>query len=245
MIILHFLERDSEGLRIYVRYNLYSDLNNFALENSSQERACLLLGSHSKDDAWIKVENFVKVKANIGSLGSESVWKEAMSEASSSFPGMSVVGWFHSHSGTDINITEQEKSVHSKFFSKKRQVLYITDMIVGDRRFYINKGGNIVSSGGFRIYDKQEKVASNTSAKQRDTRPEDYIQERYLGREIDRLRKLIEKPSVRPIDYVIIVLIAIDLLTSLLRPAPVAKIDWLIKILLYKKLKVLKSRFAL
>ena len=71
---------------IYLRYQLFSNLNALALKNTAQEQAGLLLGSHTKDNSWIKIEEAVEVKAQNGRF-IESVWKKAFAQASKQFPG--------------------------------------------------------------------------------------------------------------------------------------------------------------
>lgn len=208
---------------IYLRYQLFSNLNALALKNTAQEQAGLLLGSHTKDNSWIKIEEAVEVKAQNGRF-IESVWKKAFAQASKQFPGMSVVGWFHSHPGTGSSVTEAEKEVHAKFFPKQSQVIYIVDPVVGERSFYLWRDGTLRNSGGFRIYGKS--TAVSTTVVSRDTsRPEEFLNDRYLERSVEKLQRMLRNPAIRPIDYAILVLLGICLLVQLLRPAPVAKVD--------------------
>ena len=107
---------------IYLHYALFRRLDDFALRNTSKEQAGLLLGSHTKDNAWLRIEEAVEVKPRNDSFP-ESVWKEALAQASKQYPGTSVVGWFHSHPSTGISLTPQEEEIHKRFFPKSSQVI--------------------------------------------------------------------------------------------------------------------------
>lgn len=213
---------DAAEMRIYLRYQLFRNLDDFALRNTSQEQAELLLGSHTKENSWIKIEEAVEVKPKNGAFP-ESVWREAFAQASKRYPGMSVVGWFHSHPGTGVGLTDQEKEVHRKFFPKQSQVIYVIDPVVRDRNFYLWHEGQMCNSGGFRIYGKTEKVSAVIGREP--VRPEEYINERYLERSVEKLQRMLRHPSVRPIDYVILVLVGLCLGIQVLRPVPTAKVD--------------------
>ncbi|MGM9991336.1 MAG: LysM peptidoglycan-binding domain-containing protein [Candidatus Bruticola sp.] len=208
--------------RIYLRYQLFTTLNKLALNNTAQAQAGLLLGSHVKDNSWIKIDEAVEVKPQSDNF-TEVVWKRAFAQASKKHPGMSVVGWFHSHPGTGSSLTDLEKEIHQKFFPKQSQVIYIVDPVIGERSFYLWRDGELQNSGGFRIYGKT--AVNSTIVSREPTRQEDYLDERYLERSIDKFQRMLRNPVVRPIDYIILVLIGLCLMVQLLRPAPVAKVD--------------------
>ncbi|MGM9998658.1 MAG: LysM peptidoglycan-binding domain-containing protein [Candidatus Bruticola sp.] len=215
--------KETEGnSRIYLRYQLFNKLNGLALKNTAQAQAGLLLGSHIKDNSWIKIDEVVEVKPQ-GDKFTDSVWKTAFTQASKQHPGMSFVGWFHSHPGTGSSLTDSEKEVHQKFFPKQSQVIYIVDPVVGERSFYLWRDGALQESGGFRIYGKTP--TTSTVVGREPTRNEDYLNDRYLERSVEKLQRMLRNPVVRPIDYVILVLLGICLVVQLLRPAPVARVD--------------------
>lgn len=213
---------DAEKMRIYLRYQLFRNLEDFALRNTSQEQAGLLLGSHTKENTWIKIEEAVEVKPNRGSFP-ESVWRDAFAQASRRYPGMSVVGWFHSHPGSGTSLTPKEEEIHRKFFPKQTQAVYIIDPVVRERNFHVWEEGKLKGASGFRIFGKTETPAGIMGREP--VHSDDVMNERYLERSVEKLQRMLRNPVVRPIDYVIVVLAALNLAVMLLRPAPAVKVD--------------------
>ena len=207
---------------IYLHYALFRRLDDFALRNTSKEQAGLLLGSHTKDNAWLRIEEAVEVKPRNDSFP-ESVWKEALAQASKQYPGTSVVGWFYSHPSTGISLTPQEEEIHKRFFPKSSQVIYISDPVVSERTFYLWQDGKLINSTGFRIYGKTEKVS--TIIGREPARPDEYMNERYLERSVEKLQRMLRHPAIRPIDYAVLVLAALCLAVLILRPAPAVRVD--------------------
>ncbi|MBQ7501850.1 LysM peptidoglycan-binding domain-containing protein [bacterium] len=215
--------REEPGcMRIYLHYQMFRNLDDFALHNTSSERAALLLGSRPKDQSWIRIEEKIDLEAVNGEYP-ESVWRTASEKASKLFPGKSVVGWFHSHPNASLALTEKEAEIQNKYFVKAYQVIYISDPVVGKRGFYFRKNGKLQMSGGFNIYGKPEKVS--VLNEREPSRPEEYMNERYLERSVEKLQRMIKNPAIRPIDYVILVIAALCLVMQLLRPAPTVKVD--------------------
>ena len=209
-------------LRIYLHYQMFRSLDDFARQNTSSERAALLLGSRPKDQSWIRIEEMVDLEV-VGEDYPESAWRSASEKASKLYPGKSVVGWFHSHPNGSLALTDKEAEIHNKYFPKAYQVIYISDPVVGKRIFHFRKNGKLQMSGGFSIYGKPEKASALNEREP--SRPEEYMNERYLERSVEKLQRMIKNPTVRPVDYVILVLAALCLVMQLLRPAPTVKVD--------------------
>lgn len=221
---------DLSAMRVYLRYKLFRALDNLALKDTSSAKAGLLLGKHSvspsSEAGWIKVDEAVEV-ADLDGSYPESVWESARQSAAQSYPGLEVVGWFHSHPDAGIGLQPVDVEVHSRSFREPYQVVYVMDPLLRERGFHIWQNGKICYATGFRIYGKEEKVMTNmaAAAEHESPRPDEHLRERYLERSVEKLQKMVRRPAIRPIDYAIVGLQILIIALFLLRPNPVAKVD--------------------
>lgn len=213
---------DLRHLRVYLRYSLFRNLDEFALRNTSQEQAGLLLGHHSTDGNWTLVHEAVELKSTDSTSLSDGVWREARKAAAKRYPNLEVVGWFHSHPGTSVGIQPKEVEIHTKNFGEPWQVVYVMDPVVRERGFYLWDEKKLSFAGGFRIFGKEEKEEQMAAEP---ARPDEHLRERYLERSMDKVLKTLRSPANRPIDYVIVALLVLVIALELLRPTPTVKVD--------------------
>lgn len=215
---------ETASRRIYLRYPLFRALDDFALRDTSREQAGLLLGRRSEQDLWLKVEEALDVGLEEGATRfSERSWQRARRVARHRHPGLEVVGWFHTHPGSGVDLSSEETSLHRELFKEPWQVLYAVDPVLRERAFHVWRDAEPVRASGFRIYGKEEepmKVADREPA-----RPDEHLRERYVERSLGKLQRLVRHPPIRVVDYLLIALLVLNLLVLLFRPAPPVQLD--------------------
>jgi proteasome lid subunit RPN8/RPN11 len=216
---------DRGELRIYLRHPLFRALDEFALRDTSREQAGLLLGRWEKGAEGPYLLVVEALEAGIGdgaSRFSERSWSHARRVARHRYPDLKVVGWFHTHPGTGLDLSEEEKSVHRKFFPESYQVVYVVDPVRRERNFHAWNQGQLRACRGFRIYGKEEKM---TAAPPEPARPDEHLRERYLERTLEKIQRDLRRPPGRWKDYLILGLLVALLLVEILRPAPAARVE--------------------
>lgn len=235
-------------LRIYLRYRMFRGLDGFVIKDTSHKIAGILLGTHSKDGKWVKIDMAVELNGYSDSFSDED-WEKSIRKAASQMPGYEVVGWFCSHPNAGVEPSAQEERAHGFFFNDPWKVLYIIDPVSHDRRFHIWNEDNLAMARGYRIFGREEKTAgreekSANMTEQRGSRPYENLRERHLENSVDNInRKLDRRPPVRRVDYLIGGLVLLLIFLVLLKPAPTAKVDQ--KEVLAQQEKILASISAL
>ncbi|MBS2036686.1 LysM peptidoglycan-binding domain-containing protein [bacterium] len=235
-----FFEVGSEepGLRIYLRYDLFRALDEYAVRDTSRELAALLVGQvHEGGQGGgncIVVEDAIEVGVADEREGrfSPRVWQHARRVARTRYANKVIVGWYHTHPGTGLDLSQEEREVHKTFFPEAWQVMYVVDPVSRDRNFYRQQESRLGGVRGFRIFGKEtsnfkEKPASAApqAAPPAAQAKEEGLRERYLERSLEKIMRAQRRPPLRPVDLLIILLLLINLLAMMLRPAPVAKVD--------------------
>jgi proteasome lid subunit RPN8/RPN11/nucleoid-associated protein YgaU len=235
-----FFEVGSEepGLRIYLRYDLFRALDEYAVRDTSRELAALLVGQVQEGGQGgncIVVEDAIEVGVADEREGrfSPRVWQHARRVARTRYANKVIVGWYHTHPGTGLDLSQEEREVHKSFFPEAWQVMYVVDPVSRDRNFYRQQENRLGGVRGFRIFGKEtssfkEKPASAPPQQPAPAAPpgkEEALRERYLERSLEKIMRAQRRPPMRPVDLLIIVLLVANLLAILLRPTPLAKVD--------------------
>ena len=232
-----FFEVGSEepGLRIYLRYDLFRALDEYAVRDTSRELAALLVGQvHEGGQGGnsIVVEDAIEVGVADEREGrfSPRVWQHARRVARTRYANKVIVGWYHTHPGTGLDLSQEEREVHKSFFPEAWQVMYVVDPVSRDRNFYRCQENRLSGVRGFRIFGKEaaaikERESAPPTAPSAPARAEEPLRERYLERSLEKILRGQRRPPVRPVDLLIIALLVANLLVMLLRPAPTAKVD--------------------
>src|SRR5690606_11973518 len=87
---------------------------------------------------------------------SPRVWQHARRVARTRYAGKVIVGWYHTHPGTGLDLSQEEREVHRTFFPEAWQVMYVVDPVSRDRNFYrAQEQGRLSGVRGFRIFGKE------------------------------------------------------------------------------------------
>ncbi len=233
-----FFEVGSEesGLRIYLRYDLFRALDEYAVRDTSRELAALLVGQVQEGGQGgncIVVEDAIEIGVADEREGrfSPRVWQHARRVARTRYANKVIVGWYHTHPGTGLDLSQEEREVHKSFFPEAWQVMYVVDPVSRDRNFYRSQENRLSGVRGFRIFGKETAAIKERESAPAPAQPatparaEEPLRERYLERSLEKIMRGQRRPPVRPIDLLIIGLLLANLLATLLHSTPVAKVD--------------------
>ncbi|MBI3926797.1 MAG: LysM peptidoglycan-binding domain-containing protein [Armatimonadetes bacterium] len=223
--------KESPGLRIYLRYELFRALDDFAVRDTSTEQAGLLVGQvqQGEEGTFLLVEDALEIGVDDAGGGrfTPRSWQHARRIAGTRYPRKSVVGWFHTHPGSGLELSAEEVEVHDNYFPEAWQIVYVVDPVQKDRNFHRREEGKLLSSAGFRIYGKESpaSMSSHPAVARKPSAPDDHLKERYLERSLDKIQRMLRRPPMQAKDYVIAVLLLLNMLVLLFRPAPPARVD--------------------
>lgn len=225
---------EEPGLRVYLQYDLWRALDQYAVRDTSRELAALLVGlvAEGPDGDTLLIEDAIEV--GLGEAKerfSSRSWQHARRVARTRYPDRVILGWYHTHPGLGLDLSSEERDVHGAIFPEHWQILYVVDPVSRDRNFYRKIEGKLQPAQGFRIFGKESSVAAQAAQAERapasppPVKNEENLRERYLERTLEKIIRLQRRPAVRPIDVLILMLLVVNLAFLAFRPAPVAKVD--------------------
>lgn len=227
--------QDDPRLSIYLRYQLFKALEEFA-KREQREQVGLLVGRRSEltdGSNFVVVEDAIEAPVGDEQTGrfEEGLWKRARRIASARHPDRVVLGWFHTHPDGTVELGEEERAVHRSHFPEENHLLYVISSKGQDRNFYLRQGQELVPAQGFRIYGKTPSVQASeevlpgavASLNAVSATPEQ--QGRQLERNIEKIQQRLQNPPLMWKDYLIIALLVLNAGLVLFRPNPPVKVD--------------------
>jgi proteasome lid subunit RPN8/RPN11 len=71
------------------------------------------------------------------------VWEDVLSTIDREFPGQQIVGWYHTHPGFGLFLSEYDQFIHENFFSDPRMVALVIDPLAGELGWFGWEGDSL------------------------------------------------------------------------------------------------------
>jgi proteasome lid subunit RPN8/RPN11 len=134
----------------------------YSRSDTSRELAGVLLGHYKEKNEG---EYVVNIEANIEALYTEGgksnvtfthkSWDYIDKVKEKKYPDLKIVGWFHTHPGFGIFLSEHDKFIQNNFFNLPWQVAYVIDPVQNQDGFFGFSEENRIIKLPFKGYDKE------------------------------------------------------------------------------------------
>lgn len=71
------------------------------------------------------------------------VWESILKEGEERFPGQQIVGWYHTHPGFGVFLSDYDKFIQTEFFKQKGQVALVVDPVAGKLGWFEAAGEDV------------------------------------------------------------------------------------------------------
>ena len=145
-------------------------------------------------------------------------WQEMLAAKAASFQSLRVVGWYHSHPGTGVSVSEADSFVHRYFFPADWQVACVIDPERADLQVFSSRGRGVSQLGAYWVdravaeapRSAPPKPVSATAARPSGsaggTLPgapsevsqtsETYLKERFVERSLEKILRQLQEPPM-------------------------------------------------
>jgi len=142
---------DNLDLRLDVRIDAetHRQIERFAEENRHTECGGLLLGEVSVENGKRIIHITAAIPAREALASKTSVeltpeaWASMLSKRDSHYSGLRILGWFHTHAGWGVFLSDSDVFLHRHFFPHPNMVAYVLDPIIGRDGFFFWHDGKI------------------------------------------------------------------------------------------------------
>ncbi len=152
------------AVKIFVREEVINDILSYSKTDTSRELGGVLLGRYKEIDGKYKVLIEETVIAQHTEAGLSQItfthetWEYIHHEMENKYPDLKMVGWFHTHPGFGVFLSEDDYFIHNNFFSKPWSVAYVLDPVRKQDGFFGWSNGNIVRIPDRHINDVLKKA---------------------------------------------------------------------------------------
>lgn len=161
------LLHDTEFIRrpdVRIDANVHRDIEQFSREWGQAECAGLLLGTVDNENR----ERIIHIRAIAPARNAESTntsvkltanaWESMLIYRDRNFADLRILGWFHTHSGWGVFLSDSDVFIHRHFFPHPNMVAYVLDPTTGRDGFYYWHEGKIGLCPSYGLVGTQEEV---------------------------------------------------------------------------------------
>ena len=118
---------------VFIAESALASLKTFAASDLSYELGGILIGSVGKDSKrlFVRIENFIPARKGVSHRASFEFTNEAQQqiheEMQERFRDSKIVGWFHTHPGYGIFLSNADQFIDQHYFTEKWHVALVLD----------------------------------------------------------------------------------------------------------------------
>ena len=133
--------------QVLIHRSVLNDIRAHARSNPDVEVCGVLVGKvyHDGHAPWASIS--ANIRGNYASGRNAQVtfksetWTHIHEEMEARYQGQKILGWYHSHPGFGIFLSEMDVFIQENFFSESWQVAFVDDPRSGDRGLFVWRKG--------------------------------------------------------------------------------------------------------
>lgn len=134
-------------LRIHFQASAADDIAEHTRADASVEQGGVLVGLIDQTSGTLTISGSIRAEGAEGTKTSltftHDAWDHIGAQMSELWASHQIVGWYHSHPGFGIFLSEFDRFICDNFFSEPWQVAYVIDPISGDDGFFARVDGSL------------------------------------------------------------------------------------------------------
>lgn len=178
--------------RVVITRQAFTTISEHAASDTSVELCGVLAGRLSKDQngPFLLVEQAVSGVAT-RRTGSQvtfthETWQQIHGDMESRFPDLRIVGWYHTHPGFGIFLSDMDQFIQDNFFNLPHHVAFVFDPISNQRGLFIWQNGRSTRLRRYWLADElcyDLEAEQSLAAEQLKTQPEQPVVRRHEDEE--------------------------------------------------------------
>jgi len=183
--------RKADQLHLRISAQVAREIRQHARSQSKTEVCGVLLGSETEGltsiEACISGENAAQGGAHV--TFTQDTWEHIYKVKDRDYPDSRIVGWYHSHPGFGVFLSDHDTFIHKNFFSSPQQVAWVYDPHSDEEGCFGWDGDRLKRLGRINIIDgrggelaggsdRPERVTSSADDSNEDDKPRKRAPER-------------------------------------------------------------------
>lgn len=157
-----------DPMPIFVHFETWRGIERAVAEDTSIELGGVLLGGHyldEQDQPFVEIRDALEARHYEATKGSfkftHDTWQDLLQRTAAYPTGTKMVGWYHSHPGWGIFLSEMDLFICQSFFTHPLDVALVVDPCQDQRGWFYWQGGQAgptkQRSRGFFLYDSRHR----------------------------------------------------------------------------------------
>lgn len=140
----------SDKVHVRIKKVAKDFIDEYASSSTKKELGGVLIGNYEEINGHYYVYIKAAIKANYTDASKSEIkfthqtWEGIDREKDQIYPNDKIVGWFHTHPGFGIFLSDYDLFIQENFFKLAFQVAYVVDPVKGKTAFFGNDDGEIV-----------------------------------------------------------------------------------------------------
>ncbi|MCK4323898.1 MAG: Mov34/MPN/PAD-1 family protein [Armatimonadetes bacterium] len=161
-ISLHAIREPSRSsgreIVVMVAESVLEEVRRHGQQDTSREQGGILVGTvaSSQDKIYVNVEAVIaapQTRAKRTSVTfTHDSWAHINQVKDSDYPDQDIVGWYHTHPGFGIFLSDYDTFIHRNFFPAAWQVALVLDPLSGESGFFVWKGNEIIPRKQYNVF---------------------------------------------------------------------------------------------
>lgn len=146
---------------VLLKKQVQQQIDEFAASDTSRELGGILLGLPEKNDSGLTLSITAMLKAKKTAADKTSLtfthetWDQIHHEKEILYPELKIVGWFHTHPGFGVFLSNYDLFIQQNFFNLPWQVAYVIDPVNKEKGFFVWED-NLIKASPYRVIDKDK-----------------------------------------------------------------------------------------
>lgn len=205
---------DNGHIKIYIQKNALTGIEEHLSSDKNNELGGVVTGFNCKlhsGESFIIIKSYIKAGFTNSSVSrltfTHQTWEQINNELENKFPGEIILGWYHSHPGHSVFLSDYDIFIQKNFFNLEFMVAYVFDPTITQRGFFFWNGDKIEKANGFYVINNLQFAINNAENTKIEVNNE--FANTDIHNEIKELEKEIEVKS-KNINSILILLLIIN-----------------------------------
>ena len=143
---------------VMVAESVLEEVRRHGQEDTSREQGGILIGTvaSSQDKTYVNVEAVIaapQTRAKRTSVTfTHDSWAHINQVKDNDYPNQDIVGWYHTHPGFGIFLSDYDTFIHRNFFPAPWQVALVLDPLSDESGFFVWKGNEIIPRKQYNVF---------------------------------------------------------------------------------------------
>lgn len=160
------MDEPEHYLKIFIALETFQKILDYAKKTTTRELGGVLMGEYSLENKvnFITITDFIQANSTSSDDKhiefNHQVWEAIERERNAKrLNNKQMVGWFHTHPGWGVFLSDLDLFIHQQFFNLSWQVALVVDPCRSEHGFFCWEKGKIIRSKDYYLFSQKEQSA--------------------------------------------------------------------------------------